>query len=109
MQEDSKLCETSVNLCERQYLDPKSMSDNCPKPLKVAQKAIVLHTTGGVKVSETSILREASAALPDACARGAGMAIPAVQKLQELQREGTLAVVFTVRASTVTDILAPHC
>ena len=30
----------------RVYLNPKSMQNNSPKPLKTAQKAIILHTLG---------------------------------------------------------------
>ena len=29
------------------YLDPQSMQNNGPKPLKTGQKAIILHTLGG--------------------------------------------------------------
>ena len=48
-QDLSALCRPCIGSCcysNYDYLDPKSMQNNSPKHLKLAQRAIILHTFG---------------------------------------------------------------
>ena len=48
----------------RMYLHPKSMSNNSPKPIKTAQKVIILHTFG-VQVGIWGIFRGSGGMAPE--------------------------------------------